>query len=269
MPTVHACMSVSVYVWFCVYVGSESTLVHICNFLPLLKDVINQMNETVINHKAWHPDKEGYTVLKSTKMDCLNERCSDSIGKLTEIKKRVRGKERERGQTMNRWHLRKADLCWPVRESAVSQWSRVKRGMKASEWASAGVRVPCIPWAANLPVNSLSPRPASPVWKAAALAVECVLQHIGRQSGCEACQMKVHSAQTHTKPSLPLSFWHSAPCMNSAGLNLRQKRKIKSCAAYLFGEHSIVMKQFDISHNLYIPPCHSKEELRLFCHVSN
>lgn len=167
-------------------------------------------------------------ILKSTKMDCLNEQRSDWIGELREIKKKEWEQGRERGQTMTRWHLRKADLCWPVRESAVSQWSRVKRGMKACEWASAGVRMPCIPWAANLPVSSLSPRTASLVWKAAALAEECLLQHIGRQSGCETCQMKVHSAQTHTKLSLPLAFWHSAPYMNSAGLKSEAKKKTKT-----------------------------------------
>lgn len=43
--------------------------------------------------------------------------------------------------------------------------SRVKRGMKACEWASAGVRVPCIPWAANLPVSPLSPRTSQPCLK--------------------------------------------------------------------------------------------------------
>lgn len=149
-------------------------------------------------------------ILKSRKMDCLNERCSDSIGKLREIKKKSASKG-GRGQTMNRWHLRKADLCWPVRKTAVSQWSRVKRGMKACEWASAGVRIPCIPWAANLPVSPLSPGPASLVWKAAALAAECLLQHIGRQSGCETCQMKVDSAQTHTKLSLCLSPSDTVP----------------------------------------------------------
>lgn len=105
-------------------------------------------------------------ILKSRKTDCLNERCSDSIGKLREIKKKSeRERGRERGQTMNRWHLRKADLCWPVRLSAASQWSRVKRGMKACEWASTGVRVPCIPWAANLPVSPLSPPTSQPCLK--------------------------------------------------------------------------------------------------------
>lgn len=34
-------------------------------------------------------------ILKSRKMDCLNEQCSDSIGKLREIKKRKRKKECE------------------------------------------------------------------------------------------------------------------------------------------------------------------------------
>lgn len=198
-------------------------------------------------------------ILKSKEMDCLNERCSDSVGKLKKILKRVsKWRERGKGQTMNNWHPRKVDFCWPVRKSAVSQWSRVKGGMKECEWVSDGVRVPCIPWAANLPVSPLGLRPASLVWKAAALAAECLLQHIGRLSGCETCQMKVHSAQIHTKLALPLSFWHSAPCMNSAGLNLEAKnRKIKPTTAYLFGEGSIVMKQFDISHNLYLPPCHS------------
>lgn len=186
-------------------------------------------------------------ILKSRKMDCLNERCADSIRKLREIffsfffflKCASKG-GKGRGQTMNRWHLRKADLCWPVRKSAVSQWSRVKRGMKAWEWASAGVRVPCIPWAANLPVSPLSPRPASLFWKAAALAAECLLQHIGRQSGCETCQMKVHSVQTHTKLSMCLSFWHSAPYMNSAGLNLEAQKPPRKTptTAYLFGKHS-------------------------------
>lgn len=129
--------------------------------------------------------------------------------------------------------------------------------MKAWEWASVGVRVPCIPWAANLPVSPLSPRPASLVWKAAALAAECLLQHIGRQSGCEASQMKVHSAQTHTKLSMCLSFWHSAPYMNSAGLNLEaKKRKITPTTAYLWKSQQ-PLDQFDISHNLYLPPCHS------------
>lgn len=47
---------------------------------------------------------------------------------LKKKKKSVSKGGRGRGQTMNRWHLRKADLCWPVRKSAVSQWSRVKKG---------------------------------------------------------------------------------------------------------------------------------------------
>lgn len=201
-------------------------------------------------------------ILKSRKMDWLNEQCSDSIGKLREIKKKEWewGRVRERGgQTMNRWHLRKADLCRPGRNSAASQWSRVKRGMKAREWASAGVRVPCIPWAANLPVSPLSPRPASLVWKAAALAAECLLQHIGRQSGCETCQMKVHSTQTHTELSLPLSLWHSAPYMNSAGLNFGGKKEQKThrCIPIWRAQYTVVMKLFDISRNLYLPPCHS------------
>lgn len=37
--------------------------------------------------------------------------------------------------------------------------------------------------------------------KAAALAAECLLQHINRQSGCETYQMKVHVVQTHTELS--------------------------------------------------------------------
>ena len=153
--------------------------------------------------------------------DCLNEWCLDWIGKLREIKKRVRGREKGgRGQTMNRWNLWKADLCWPVRGSAVSQWSRVKRGMKACEWVSAGVRVPCIPWASNLPVSPLSPRPVSLVWKAAMLAAEWLLQHICKQSGSKTCQMKVHSAQSF----LWLSLWHSAPYMNSAASNMKAQK---------------------------------------------
>lgn len=43
---------------------------------------------------------------------------------------------------------------------------------------------------------SQPPQPASLVWKAATLAAECLLQHIGKQSGCETCQMKVHAAQS-------------------------------------------------------------------------
>ncbi len=42
-------------------------------------------------------------ILKSRKTDCLNERCSDSIGKLRAIKKKSVSKGgRGRGQTMNR-----------------------------------------------------------------------------------------------------------------------------------------------------------------------
>lgn len=40
----------SVYVCSCVCMGSECTLVRICIF-SLLKDVISQMNENVINHE--------------------------------------------------------------------------------------------------------------------------------------------------------------------------------------------------------------------------
>lgn len=46
----------------------------------------------------------------------------------------------------------------PTTESAVSGWSRVKRGMNAWVWA----RVPRIPWTANLPVSSLSAPPDQP-----------------------------------------------------------------------------------------------------------
>lgn len=94
-------------------------------------------------------------------------------------------------------------------ENEVSQWSRVKRGMKACEWVSAGVGEPCIPLAANLPASPLSPPTSQPLLKkAAASATECLLQHSCRQSGCETFQMKVHSAQTHSKHSLPLLLTH-------------------------------------------------------------
>lgn len=87
---------------------------------------------------------------------------NDALTKLESWGRFKKEQNKKRGQTMNKWLLRKADLCWPLRENAVSQWSRVKRGMKACEWVSAGVRVPCIPWAANLPVSPLSP-PNQPV----------------------------------------------------------------------------------------------------------
>lgn len=46
----------------CVFVWLESAHLYAhLYFLPLLKDVISQMNESVINYKEWHADKEGYT----------------------------------------------------------------------------------------------------------------------------------------------------------------------------------------------------------------
>lgn len=46
-----------------------------------------------------------------------------------------------------------------------------------------------------------------------------------------------------------LSFWHSAPYMNSAGLNLKANNKTNT--TYIF---PTVIKLFDISHNLFLLP---------------
>ena len=52
--------------------------------------------------------------------------------------------------------------------------------------------------------------------------------------------------------------------MNSAGLNLEAKKinkknkKIKNLPPLLFGWHGVAIKPFDISHNLYLPPCYSE-----------
>lgn len=66
---------------------------------------------------------------KSREMDCLNERCSHSIGKLRKNWKRVWAKDEwGRGQTMTRWHLRKADFCCPLRKKCSQSAVKGKRG---------------------------------------------------------------------------------------------------------------------------------------------
>lgn len=194
MPTLHACRH-SVHVLF---------FQHLCVSLSLLKDVISRKRKSLM-----------------TKRDrCLNEWYSDPTGKLWEGKIKLQAEENKNDRS--RWHSREADLCWPERGSTDSQWSRVKRGMKACEWVSAEVRVPCIPWAANLPVSPLSPPDYS----------QCCLKSC--RIGCR--EPTTTHLQTewvwdlpdertfNTKLSLTLSFWHTAPDMNSDGLNFKEKK---------------------------------------------
>lgn len=169
-----------------------------------------------------------------------------------ELEKRMRDwKKKKRKQTMGRWHLRKADLSWPMRGSAVSQWSRVKRGMKACEWVSAGVRVPCIPWAANLPVSPLSPPTSWCCLKGCCVGCrEPTTTHWQTEWVWDSPDESTFS----TKLSLTLSFWHNAPNVNSAGSNFKKR---KNSTAYKFKEQCFAGKQFDVSHNLYCFPHHS------------
>lgn len=135
-----------------------------------------------------------------------------------------------RGRIMNRWHLGKR---------AVNQWSRVKREMKIWEWASAGVRVPCIPWAANLAVSPFSPRPASLVWKAAALAAEYYNSAADRV-GVRFARWK-YIQHKHTPSSLLLTQCLSYElCWIRFGSKMIKRKQKNSTAstAYLFGKRS-------------------------------
>lgn len=126
--------------------------------------------------------------------------------------------------------------------------------MNTCEWVSTRVKVSCISWAPNLTVRRFSPQLASFLWKAAALAAECRLQHICKQSGCETCQMKVHSAQS----SLCLSLSDTVPLMWTLldYMCRRKNWKIKPALPPNL-KSTLLMKLFDISHNLYHLPCHS------------
>lgn len=139
---------------------------------------------------------------------------------------------------MNRWHLRKADLCWPVRKSAVSQWSRVKRGMKACEWASASARVPLYSLGCQFTSKpSHSPRLASLVWKGCCFGCRAPTTTYRQTEWVwDLPDESAFSTNTHqalsASPLLTQCPFYELCWIKFGG---KKNRQIKATTAYLFG----------------------------------
>lgn len=175
----------------------------------LFKHVISQTNQTLTSNFAPSKVERG----KSTEMweDILWMRDDQTQDKGLFFRCELEKKKWNKNPNNEQMTYQKGRFMLAKERKCSQSVVKGKRGLKACEWVSAGVRVWCIPWATNLTERPLSP-PNKPVCFERLLRwLQCA------HYNTSAKRVGVRLARWKYIQHKALFVWHSTPYVNSAG----------------------------------------------------